>query len=572
MLEPVDQILIRKVTPSNFYDIERTPSQNGGTGPHRIEMRPAHDADTIAFFGLKSNFTTQDIDVRVIGDPATSAPMRWGRRPRMNTPQARQRGERHPAWAPERGFPAAPDTVGDKDEAEQYLPAGLRIYMVRTSAGEYYAGFIAATSYPAAWPDDAGLRGVWANDGIASVAASGTATDLHTERLIQRVLDAWDRGRGALLYGPPGTSKTHVMGVLRERLESGAWPGGLFLDPADAQRPFHSLPGVAPLPSPITVDWVTFHQSYSYEEFVLGLRPRPASGGTELRPRLGRLLDRLHDVWDSQHPARAAAFFIDEVNRGNAARIFGELITFLDVDYRDGGQLALPVPLPGLDIDPGSSPTVTEELDRPSGGTTRLPVPWLFPRHAYFLATMNSVDRAAIPIDSALARRFERVELRPDLDLLAEWVGVAADELRQAAETVRGESAAEDAWTSLTAEQCAVLLLDRLNHIIADDFGEDFELGHALLRPMIGAPDGWSELARLWDEVLWPQVQERYVGRPDQMQALLKVGTALPGVRYAFRPRAPIGSSEASMYRAAEVRLSALPRDELIATLQYLCC
>ncbi len=112
--------------------------------------------------------------------------------------------------------------------------------------------------------------------------------------------------------------------------------------------------------------------------------------------------------------------FIDEINRGNAARIFGEFMTFLDFDYRDGGTVPLPVPLRQLTYEDGQS----EKLLRPGGKATTIPEGFTFPKHVYIVATMNSVDRAAVPIDSALARRFDRIEMRPNLDVLVEHWGM----------------------------------------------------------------------------------------------------------------------------------------------------
>jgi 5-methylcytosine-specific restriction protein B len=293
--------------------------------------------------------------------------------------------------------------------------------------------------------------------------------------------------------------------------------------------------------------------------------------GTELRPRLGRLLDGLYGVWSPHEDPASAVFLIDEINRGNAARIFGELITFLDADYRAGRPLTVPVPLPGLNADPGD-PAWTEPVDRPSGDEVRLPRPWAFPFDAYFVATMNSVDRAAIPIDSALARRFERIELRPDLGLLAEWLGTDLATVEQAAESVRGPTASADAWLALTAEQSAVLLLDRINHRISSTLGEDFELGHALLRPVATAPpaERWRALALAWDDVIYPQIQERYVARPDQLVALLKLDEPPSGEPYAFRPRTLLGGVDQVADRVAPVRLSAVAHAELVATLRWL--
>jgi MoxR-like ATPase len=398
--------------------------------------------------------------------------------------------------------------------------------------------------------------------------------DPSTRDHLQRIVDAWSRGKGALLYGPPGTGKTRILGQLHALL---ADPDGLpavTVDPADAVTPFAVTPVELPIPRPVRTDWLTFHQSLSYEDFIFGLRPQSAAGGgLNLVPRLGRLLDGAYHVSDVESETASAVFFIDEVNRGNTARIFGEFITFLDADYRAtrGGAdnaLKLPVPLAALAVDPRTGRT--ERVERPSGGTVTLPVPWYFPEHLYVVATMNSVDRAAVPLDSALARRFERIELRPDPGALAAALGLDWDELLTVAAAARASESG--AYRELTAGQATVLLLDRLNHALANDLGDEFELGHGLLWPVADAEpaDRWAALARTWDDVVLPQLEDRYAGRPDQMTALLKLGGDTPP-DYAFTVRAPLGAPAADEGSArTAVRLAAIDPARARRTLQWL--
>jgi len=578
MAEPVAAVFVREVQRSNFRDIESDKKTvTTGGGARYIEVPNVHVDELTAFFGeVPGEGSFLDIEAGVIGDPSVIDTMQWGRRHdgRFYTPQNRQvkgGSRRHPAWSSQYGFPEAADDVSSLQEAEAAMEGALRIYIVRLADGRYFAGHARGNDYPESWPDDPRLRKIWEKDGVANFeTAADDAPDAATEAILGRIFDAWSRGRAVLLYGPPGTGKTHILSHLRRRLESGEGSERLTIDLDDAERPFAVDKAVAPIPTPATLEWLTFHQSFSYEEFFLGLRPRPAAGGgTELRPRAGRLLDRLHAVDADDDPARSAVFFIDEINRGNAARIFGELITFLDADYRAEGATPLPVPLPSLDRDP-DDPGLTEPIDLPSGKTAQLPVPWWMPQHLYVIASMNSVDRATTPLDSALARRFERIELRPDLEVLGSWLGVTPEQVEEAAAALRGPAAAPTAWKDLGPETCAVLLLDRLNHRIAEDFGEDFELGHALLRPLAAAEDRWAALARVWDEAIWPQLVERYVARPEQLREVLKVGDAPGELGYAFRPRAELGAESESLERVAPVRLAELEPAQARSALRFL--
>ena len=89
---------------------------------------------------------------------------------------------------------------------------------------------------------------------------------------------------------------------------------------------------------------------------------------------------------------------IDELNRANASQVFGEFITLLDSDYRSTirdvpNPNALRVRLPGIAYDNAVSESIRMLRE---GGTYQLPHDWTFPEHIYVLATMNSVDKAAL--------------------------------------------------------------------------------------------------------------------------------------------------------------------------------
>jgi 5-methylcytosine-specific restriction protein B len=343
---------------------------------------------------------------------------------------------------------------------------------------------------------------------------------------IDDVLSSWGAGRNALLYGPPATGKTRLISELFQALaDPPESQRGILFDPDDTETPFSRPEQEITIPQPVKVVWTTFHQSYGYEDFVLGLRPEITDGGTRLQPWAGVFLDAALELADPESEFKSIVIFIDEVNRGNAARIFGEFMTFLDFDYRDGGSVPLPLPLRQLTYEDGLS----EEIRRPGGKATAIPEGFTFPKDIYIVSTMNSVDRAAVPIDSALARRFDRIEMRPDLEVLAQhW------NLDKAAIP----TPTENNWTTLSPFETGYLLLDRLNVALASDLGPEFELGHGLLTPVLVSKtsadgtaepveekDAWRTLAKTWDDVLFPQLEDRYSGRPEQLMDLLHVDT-----------------------------------------------
>jgi 5-methylcytosine-specific restriction enzyme B len=138
--------------------------------------------------------------------------------------------------------------------------------------------------------------------------------------------------------------------------------------------------------------FVTFHQSYGYEEFIEGLRPVLADNDNsadiryEIKDGVFKELCKEAEL----KPNRRFAMVIDEINRGNISKIFGELITLIETDKRAGMQHAIPVTLPY------------------SGK------PFSVPANVDIIGTMNTADRSLALIDTALRRRFDFVPVMPD--------------------------------------------------------------------------------------------------------------------------------------------------------------
>ena len=146
--------------------------------------------------------------------------------------------------------------------------------------------------------------------------------------------------------------------------------------------------------------YVTFHQSYSYEDFIEGIRPVPQEDGE------GVVYDVVKGVFlriceeAKKDPKHRYAIFIDEINRGNISKIFGELITLLESDKRvrydeNGNRI-------------GDSGMV---LILPYSGK-----PFGVPENLDVYGAMNTADRSLVQLDTALRRRFDFVELMPDVN------------------------------------------------------------------------------------------------------------------------------------------------------------
>ena len=200
-----------------------------------------------------------------------------------------------------------------------------------------------------------------------------------------------------ILYGPPGTGKTYhtvaralaiIDGVgVREREEG------------DTER-FRAL-RFNPDTCTGQIAMVTFHQNFAYEDFIEGIRPTlgdEADGQIRYELRDG-IFKRIAEAAKEEKDKRFV-LIIDEINRGNIAKIFGELITLIE----DSRRLAA-----------DDETKVTLSYSKNSFGV---------PNNLYLIGTMNTADRSIQLLDTALRRRFDFVEMmpKPELELISENV------------------------------------------------------------------------------------------------------------------------------------------------------
>jgi 5-methylcytosine-specific restriction protein B len=213
------------------------------------------------------------------------------------------------------------------------------------------------------------------------------------------------------------------------------------------------------------IKFVTFHQSFAYEEFVEGIKPIPdGSGGMSYEIKDGVFKEICIQAKDD--PKNNYLIIIDEINRANIAKVFGELITLIEDDKRIGAPNELKVTLPYSQEEFG------------------------VPKNLYILGTMNTSDRSIALLDIALRRRFTFIELKPDPELLKDKDidGIKLDQL-----------------------------LIQLNQRITLLIGRDYQIGHSYFMNV----DTLQNLRFTWYHRIIPLLQEYFYHNSEMLRVAI---------------------------------------------------
>jgi 5-methylcytosine-specific restriction endonuclease McrBC GTP-binding regulatory subunit McrB len=271
--------------------------------------------------------------------------------------------------------------------------------------------------------------------------------------------------KNLILYGPPGTGKTYNTVDKALEIIDVHFFNSNKNDRSQLKNRFDELVNK-------NILFVTFHQSYSYEEFVEGIRAETINNNISYSVKPGIFKKICKEAESNGN--KNFVLIIDEINRGNISKIFGELITLIEESKRAGGNEKLTVTLP-----------YSNE-------------PFSVPNNLYIIGTMNTADRSLALMDTALRRRFDFIEMMPDIDLLYDDNG--------------------DSITVLNIEIAE--MLETMNKRIEVLYDREHTLGHAFFIPLIDDPT-IENLAGIFKNKIIPLLKEYFFEDWEKIRIIL---------------------------------------------------
>ena len=392
-MEYIDRIFYRKINPSDFkklYDIDRP---EGGGGQTYLEAAGIPNEKIVDFLSyaevsdspLKEKGETRSVytfNAYVLGNSKVgSAFIEFAPRSgRNNYRISRQNMKyKHPAWSVDNGFPEAnKDTNGDytSDGNFEGIIDNLVIWIIKTSNRKYYAGFVNKDTMPDAWPHDIGLeeifrgerRGVIDTEPFRLQFIDNKECPFGDYSIMGIEEDRITSGCNVLLYGVPGSGKSWTIEHEYCKKET-------------------------------NVERLVFHPDYTYSDFIGQILPNVDDDGqVSYKFTSGPFTNILADAY--RNPEKEYILIIEEINRGNAPAIFGEVFQLLDrkTEIRDFDDDGYPVGTSEYGI---TNANIAKIVYGDPKHKVRIP------SNLSILGTMNTSDQNVFTLDTAFQRRWE---------------------------------------------------------------------------------------------------------------------------------------------------------------------
>ena len=286
-----------------------------------------------------------------------------------------------------------------------------------------------------------------------------------------------------ILYGPPGTGKTYntvikAMEIIDNSvIQYDEKNKDIVTNYDSVKNKFDELKKQG------RIEFITSHQSYGYEDFIEGIKPTIDENKNVIYNVENGVFKEFCKNAEKDNNNKYV-FIIDEINRGNISKIFGELITLIEESKRIGNEEELKVKLPY-----SKNKTNEEEI--------------LFgvPNNLYIIGTMNTADRSIALMDTALRRRFEFVEMMPKPELLR-----------------KVEIKDKDGKTNTNIN--LETMLNTINDRIEALYDREHTIGHAFFMPLI--ENGTiQELGKIFKNKIIPLLQEYFYDDYSKIQLVL---------------------------------------------------
>lgn len=385
-MELIDSIFYRKINPSDFKKMYNIDRPDTGGGQTYLEAAGIDNDDLAEFLGIGelSDSPLRDeqrpiftIPAYVLGQDGATTKLEFAPRGgRNNYRISRQTLQmKHPAWAVQNGFPE-PTRGADGEYESSRTFAGiidnLIIIILRTSYNRFFASFVNTPTMPDAWPRGYGLESIFTGEkrGVLKLLERGLVfvndkdTPFREPAVIVEPAPRVTGGANIMLYGVPGSGKSRT--ISDEYCN-------------DENR----------------MERLVFHPDYTYSDFIGQILPNVSEGNVSYEFTPGPFTLLLKKAY--KNPDKQYFLIIEEINRGNAPAIFGEVFQLLD--RVDNGESEYGI----------SSADIAMIVYGDATRKVRIP------SNMWLIGTMNTSDQNVFTLDTAFQRRWSMRMIENDL-------------------------------------------------------------------------------------------------------------------------------------------------------------